>query len=315
MKEEDLHWADEKEAIKTNKPLLLVLKMMNFIPSFIVRCLVFPVSFFYLIFSSRARKESVRYQKQLRKFTGGKVPFRISSYRQIVSFSLSVFEKMEGWLGKVEPSRVQLQNDSLNEMLEDLKSGKGAVALTAHFGNMELMRAIANVPVYAVMNVKVGKQFTDTLKMINPNSIVNVIDSDSVGPDTMVFLIDEIEKGALVVSTGDRPSANARDRILKYPFLGKDAEFPYGVFLMVALLKKPVYYMFGFRERFSIFNSNYKLYVEKSKIDFNCRRAEREERINQCCKEFVEKLEKFCLLYPYQWYNFHNFWKLQNEES
>ena len=78
--------------------------------------------------------------------------------------------------------------------------------------------------------------------------------------------------------------------------------------MIPALVKLPVYFMFGMREKMSIFNPKYNIHIEKSSVDFNCARSEREQNIVQCCEEFVEKLQKFCVMYPYQWYNFFNFW-------
>ena len=57
-----------------------------------------------------------------------------------------------------------------------------------------------------------------------------------------------------------------------------------------------------------IIKKEYNIHIEKSKVDFDCPRSEREARINECCGEYVERLEKMCLMYPYQWYNFFNFW-------
>ena len=97
--EELLHWADEKEVISSNKPLLLVFSLMRKLPDYIIFVLIYPIAFFFYIFSRRGRIESKNYQKQMKKFTGGKIPLKISPFRQILSFSLCVMEKMEGWLG------------------------------------------------------------------------------------------------------------------------------------------------------------------------------------------------------------------------
>ena len=92
--EELLHWADEKEVVSTNKPIKLALNLISHLPAWSVFILVFPVSFFYLIASRRARHECRIYQKQLREFSNGSVPKRISPYAQIVSFS-----KLLKWTG------------------------------------------------------------------------------------------------------------------------------------------------------------------------------------------------------------------------
>ena len=317
VEENNVHWADEAEAIKSNKPLKFVLILFKLLPTFIVHLFCYPVAFFFFIFVSHARHDARDYQKRLKEYTNGEVPAKIRGFHQILSFSLCVLEKMEGWLGKVRFDRIQYQDDDVEDILQRLREGKGALLLTSHLGNMELLRSLQDyntqlcgrvVPVVVVMNMKVSEQFTNTMKEINPNYSVNIVNSSDIGPDSMIYLQEQAEQGALIVIAGDRTSANNRDKVIVKDFLGKPASFPYGVFLLLALMKIPVYYMFGMRSKMSPFNPKYNIYIEKSKIDFNCPRSEREARINDCCGEFVEKLEKFCKLYPYQWYNFFNFW-------
>lgn len=317
VEEKNVHWSDEAEAIKSNKPLKFLLILFKLLPTFVVHLFCIPVSFFFFIFVSHARHDARDYQKQLKKYTNGKVPLKISGYQQILSFSLCILEKMEGWLGKVKFDRIRYQNDDVEDILQRLREGKGALLLTSHLGNMELLRSLQDyntqlcgrvVPVVVVMDMKVSEQFTNTMKEVNPNYSVNIVNSSDIGPDSMIYLQEQAEQGALIVIAGDRTSANNRDKNIVKDFLGKPASFPYGVFLLLALMKIPVYYMFGMRSKMSFFNPKYNIYIEKSKIDFDCPRSERETRIKDCCGEFVEKLEKFCKMYPYQWYNFFNFW-------
>ena len=321
--DKDLHWADEAEAIRSNKPLKLLLFMLKAMPAFLVHAVCYPVAFFYLIFSPHARKAALNYQKQLKEFSGGKVPLIVSPYRQILNFSLCVLEKMEGWLGKVKFSRISYQDDDIQELLERLRRGESAFLITSHLGNMELMRSLQEyntqlcgreVPVVIIMNMSVSAQFTQTLKELNPHFSMNVVDADNIGPDSMIYLQEEAEKGALIVVAADRTSAQNRNKVIMKSFLGKPAPFPYGVFLITALMKLPLYYMFGMRSHLSICNPKYNVHIEKSNVDFNCPRSEREKQIENCCGEFVSKLEKFCMMYPYQWYNFFNFWNQVEEK-
>lgn len=314
-----IHWADEKEAIKTNRPLKIILLLLKHLPGWLVRTVIYPVSFFYYIFSPRARNESYRYQKQLKKFTNGECPKKIRAYRQILSFALCVLEKMQGWLGQIEYSTVEYQNDDITPLINQLKEKKGALLIASHHGNIELMRSLSGycsklvgfeVPIIVVMEVATTEQFTKTLKEINGEVSHNVINSADIGPDTIVYLMEQIEKGGLVIIAGDRTSAHARDKIIVQDFLGKPAPFPYGTFLIPFLLKCPIYYMFGLRSKTSIFYPKQRLYLEKSLINTDCSREEREDNIKALCAEFSGKLEKYTKMYPYQWYNFHNFWNL-----
>ena len=86
--EDKTHWSEEKEAVKTNKPLKFSLFLIKNLPSFIVHSFCYPVAFFFFLFSSRVRRFARTYQKQLREFTNGKVPVKIRGYRQILNFAL-----------------------------------------------------------------------------------------------------------------------------------------------------------------------------------------------------------------------------------
>ena len=316
-KENKLHWADEKEVIHTNIPLKILVFLFKLLPAFFVLSLAYPVSFFYYLFSKRARNEAKLYQKNLQDYTDGQFPHKISPYRQILSFSICLLEKMQGWLGKFDFGRIEYQQDDIDILLNQLKENKGALLISSHQGNLELMRSLSeynkqlvghDVPVVAIMETNATKQFNQTLSQINSNFNMNLIDPSQIGPDTICTLMDFIEQGALVIISGDRTSARSRDKYLSKNFLGKPAPFPYGTFLIPFLLKAPVYYMFGFRSKNSVFNPKYKIYIEKSQINLECSRSERDERISEICSEFIGKLEKFCKIYPYQWYNFFNFW-------
>ena len=128
---------------------------------------------------------------------------------------------------------------------------------------------------------------------------------------TFYRIASVIGQGGLVVVAADRTSARVRTRFIRQKFLGKDADFPYGVFLMTALLKAPTYFVYGLRDKTCTLNPKNHMFVEKSNIDFDCPRSERENRINELCAEYINSLEKKCLEFPYQWYNFYNFWLLQ----
>ncbi len=312
------HWSEEKEVISSNKPLKYLLHLLKYFPRFFVHSLIFPVGFFYYIFSKHARIVCSIYQKQLQEYTDHQIPKRISPYKQIVSFCLCVLEKMEGWLGKFYYKELNTFDDDLKTLQAQLEEGKGAILLGSHLGNIELMRSLStfgengvskNYSIITIMELKATSQFNQTLKEINPNVNFQVISPSDFGPETIIQLEEQIANGGLVVIAGDRTSPNARNRNLKKMFLGKEASFPYGTFLIPALLKAPVYYVFGMRTRSATLKSVYNLYVEKSAVSFeNVQRAEREKRIDELCQEFVLKLEKYCKMYPYQWYNFFNFW-------
>ncbi|MBO7136666.1 MAG: hypothetical protein J6V73_08600 [Spirochaetaceae bacterium] len=322
--EKTKHWADEEEVIKTNLPLKFTLNLFKVFPSSIVRLCAYPVSFFYLLFSRRARTEALLYQNHLRTCFGSDIPKKISPFHQILSFAFCVLEKFEGWLGKVELNSVEFQNDDIEALISQLEMHKGAVIICSHLGNSELLRSLSSynrtrvswkVPVISVMEIKSTVQFNSTLREINPDAGFNVIDPSEIGPDTIIRLAEFAEKGGLVVIAGDRTSARNRTKNIKKNFLGEEACFPYGTFLIPFLLKIPVYYMFGMRKKDVVRNPKYQVFVEKSLVALDVPRSKRDSAIEGLCEEFVSKLEKYCKLYPYQWYNFYNFWLKMEDDK
>lgn len=315
------HWSESQEIVSTSRPLKLTFMMVKYLPAVLLHAIVLPVSFFYFLFAKTARKHVLDFQKQMRSYTGGKEPKILNSYLTISSFALSIVEKMEGWLGKIKYRNIIRHEDSMPELIDLLNHGKGALLIVSHLGNIELMRSLSSfcetgvskrISVSAIMSMKVTSRFNNTLKEINPDAALNIIDSDSITPETICTLQDEIENGGLVVITGDRTSAHSRNRFIKQDFLGRTAEFPYGVFLIAELLKAPVFFVFSPRSKnFSLLPKSC-MFVEKPAADF-ASEAGSKARISALCSEYVRSLEKYCIKYPYQWYNFYDFW--QNSED
>ncbi len=318
-KEELLHWADEKEVVSSNKPLLFLFSMLQKLPNWLFFLFIYPIAFFFYIFSKRGRVESKNYQKQLKQYTNGLSPKKISPFKQILSFSFCVVEKMAGWLGNFHYDELITHDDDLKNLQTQLENGKGALLIGSHLGNIELLRGLSSfgedgvnkkISITTIMELKSTEQFNKTLQEINPNVNFQVVDPSTIGINSIIEFQEQIENGGLVVITGDRTSAKARSRVIRQKFLGKDADFPYGVFVLATLLKAPTYYIFGLREKTSMLNPKYNIFIEKSNIDFKNSNQKREEKITSLCTEFVQKLEKFCIKFPYQWYNFYNFWLL-----
>ena len=313
------HWSNSQEVVKTNRPLKFTLLLIKFLPAFLVHLIVFPVSFFFYLGAKSARKHVLDFQKEMQKFTDNAVPKQLNAYLTILSFALSVVEKMEGWLGKIKYENLIRHDDSLQELISLLESGKGAFLIGSHLGNIELMRSLSSfcetgvskkISVTTIMSMKVTSQFNNTLKEINPEVVTNVIDPDTIGPETIFALQNEVENGGLVVITGDRTSAHGGKHTIKHDFLGRTADFPYGVFLIATLLKAPVYFVFCLRTKSAALFPKNNIFVERSKIDLaNCTGREARAKIPELCGEYASTLEKYCVKYPHQWYNFFDFWQ------
>lgn len=321
--ETQLHWAEEKEQVRSSRPIKLLILLVAYLPPPVVNILVYPVGFFYLLFSSRARRECVLYQKQFMSYTHNKKIRRPDPLRQIISFSLCVLEKIEGWSRKMSLDNINFQNDDVDALREQLAQGRGALLIGSHLGNIEMLRSLATynetgvgkaVPVTIIMELESTAMFNKTMQELNPRVSMNLVNSAKIGPDTICLLMDRLAEGGMVVIAGDRTSAKARGRVIINKFLGKDAAFPYGTFMLASLLNVPVYFFFAMREKDLMLKPKYNMYVNKSSVTFDdCNRSEKESRIKELCRQFAAQLEKYCIEYPFQWYNFYNFWAMPAE--
>jgi predicted LPLAT superfamily acyltransferase len=95
----------------------------------------------------------------------------------------------------------------------------------------------------------------------------------------------------------------AEERVSRVPFLGHDAPFPQGPYVLAHLLECPVYLMFCLRHRRS-----YSLYFEKFADRIILPRRDKSLAIAQWAASYARRLESFCLIDPLQWYNFFDFW-------
>lgn len=312
-----LHWSEEKEAVSNNLALRWTLFLMKWTPRPFIYFLIYCNAFIFLIFSKRARAESLLYQKQLKKYTNGAAPKRISPYSQLYSFALCLIEKMYGWLGRISYEKVITHDDDISALVDLLNHKKGAAIITSHLGNMELLRSLTtfnetgantHFEVVIIMETNSTEIFNKVIEKINPASVISTVNAKDIKLGTICMLQEKISQGALVVYSADR-TGTASHHTLKHNFLGREAQFPYGVFLLTILLGAPAFFVFGLRNKtFSWGKVEYDMFVERVTTALHSSKKERDKTISALCGEFVEKLEKYCCKAPYQWYNFYNFW-------
>jgi len=322
--ETPLHWSQYKEKTAGYWHVKLILVLFKIFPIIILRILAFPVGFFYFLFSKKARTESKRFLQKAAPFvtqndTAKKCRSPFGPLRHIVSFSLTLVEKLQSWGGKFQFKNIHFNDDDINDLINDLENGKGVFLITSHLGNIELLRGLASfnrtavsrkIPVTAIVDTKVSENFTRMLKELNPQSSFDIISAGETGPHTPIILEEKLEQGAMVTIAGDRTAAGNHTDVknLIIPFLGSPAPFSPGIFYLAALLKAPVYFIFAIRRGELSIKPEYDMHVHKSTLSFECSRKERFTQSSLLAQSFASLLENYCKQTPFQWYNFYEFW-------
>ena len=162
----------------------------------------------------------------------------------------------------------------------------------------------------AVMFTEHAENFTRTLREVNPNFDVNLVQVSSFGIDTAIRFREKISNGEILVIVGDRTSPFAHDRNIYTEFLGKPAAFPQGPFVLASLMECPVYLLFCLDE-----GDGYKIYLEPFSDNAKLPRNQRESALTELIQNYANRLEFYCKKAPLQWFNFFDFWAKPESSS
>lgn len=288
-------------------PLLLVLWLYRIFGRWFIQAILYFIVLWYWLFSSYARQASIDYLQKLHRFAQDKSPFQqlptwVQSYQHFLSFAEAIIDKMQGWLGEISEQQLQIYG---HEHLS-CHYGKGLVILVSHFGNIELLRALKsgnrqkiNVLVYQ----KHASQFNAFLRKISEKSDVSLIAVDQLGVETTILLQDKMDAGEWVIIAADRiPVQSQRTQTLH--FLGQDAEWPQGAWILASLLSVPVVASFCYRVE-----QHFEVHLHAIADQIELPRKERLEQMAIFTRHYIDLLEQHCLKAPYQWFNFYPFWK------
>jgi len=275
-----------------------------------VRLVLYPVVAYFLLTGTAARRASIDYFSRLRRFAGDgaaiPAPGWRTSFRHMMAFAESALHKIAVWAGRTEALPLQFPDRPRFDAL--LASGRGALLLGAHFGNMEATRAIAPqyplAKVTAVVYSAHAAAFQSALEAANPRLSAGLVHVTDIGPDTIIALKDRIERGELLVIVGDRTPAAENGRVCSVDFLGAPAEFAQGPFVLAYLLECPVYLFLCPREA-----AGYRLHFELFAERIELPRQTRTEAVRGYARRYAQRLEALCVRSPYQWFNFYDYWQ------
>ena len=118
--------------------------------------------------------------------------------------------------------------------------------------------------------------------------------------------VDAIERGEWVAIAADRTPNDALtrgDRSVTADFLGREAPFPAGPFILASLLKCGVVTLFAVREGNRIL-----IKCEPFADEVKLPRRGREAELSRLASLWAQRLEAEALEHPAQWFNFYDFW-------
>lgn len=319
MTQPNPHWARKKEH-GSYLGLKLLLLLYRYGGKWLILICLGPVLGYFFLKDRLARHASRQFLQQVHQYQGSRSPFASRpgywlSYCHFWQFALAALAKIDAWLGRLNPEQVHYGGPLRFEQL--LASGKGAVLIGSHLGNLEVCRALVRsrhpVKINVLMHTRNAAVFNRILKESNAEVDLELIEVSELTPAVGVMLSDCVDRGELVVIVGDRISAQVPGRAVWADFLGKPAPFATGPWILASLLQCPVYLMFCLREA-----GGYNLIFTPFADKLSFKRQQRTEQITALAQQYAQQLEQIACRYPLQWFNFYDFWQLpaasQHEE-
>jgi predicted LPLAT superfamily acyltransferase len=191
------------------------------------------------------------------------------------------------------------------EIIDELNARQeGVVLLGAHLGSFEIARAAGRtrgLKVSMLMYEENARKVGAVLKAINPDVQTQIIALGEV--DSMLKVEAALARGGLVGMLSDR-TPNAGGTVY-CQFLGQQARFPTGPIRLATLLHRPVALIFGLYRG----GNRYEIHIERFAEPAQLGGRGRDKTANQLLLRYVERLEHYCRLAPYNWFNFYDFWR------
>lgn len=254
------------------------------------------VSLFYFLFKPKIRFDSLPYLR--RRFPGsGRVGLLWHGWRLVFSFSEVILDRLylrlRGGRGfKVEFPDTQRISDALQ-----LK--KGVILLSAHVGNWEVAGRFFNrlgAPVSVVMFENERPEIRELYERFSRERELPFQPIFSNDPlDTILRVRAGLAKNHIIVMHGDRTVSGG----IRVPFFGGAALFPDAPYRIAAATGAPVVPAFCIQRGIS-------RYLVRALPHFAVENTK--TGIETACMRYVAALEDVVRSYPYQWYNFYDFW-------
>ena len=309
MSDSSGHWAKQKEA-GSYLGLLIMFWAYRLGGRWLFTLLLYPVITYFFVCSRVAREASLEFLT--RAFEAGSPvltakPGNRQSFAHFISFGRAVLDKIAVWMGGVSNQSVAFPNREY--FRGQIATKKGGVILASHLGNLDICRYLSKQTPTLKLNIMVhtrhAQKFNELLNKVNSETNINFVQVDTVGPDTAMLLKQKVDDGEFVAIVGDRIPIDDNARFLQVPFLGCDAGFPMGPFILAALLRCPVYTLFCIKH-----DGGYQVDVEFFAERLQLARKSREADLKGYIVQYAEILQRYSLQYPYQWFNFYRFWGL-----
>ena len=263
----------------------------------IARLALIPICLYFYVFSPKVKRSMRPYFRQVL----GRNPKPYDYIRHYYTFGSVILDRVFFLSGRDHLFQMHYHHPELMQQLK--KNQKGALILSAHLGSFEALRVMGQskqLPIKILMHTESTPVINQRFSNIEDASLKETAQDFIIPmgkPDSLLKTQEWIEDGGMVGILADRAYNNKRTTSI--PFLGENAEFADGAFRLAGLLQVPVVFCCAVYDK----KNQYQVFFESlsSGNDIDPRKLQ---------EAYVKTLERYTQMYPYNWFNFYDYWKL-----
>lgn len=189
---------------------------------------------------------------------------------------------------------------------EALNQKKGMILISSHVGNQEIGGDVLFEHLKTRVNFVQLDNEKESIKNVTKQATekreINIISTNLDDLEMMIQIKNALNNNEIVCFLGDRVMGNEDSKPIN--FLGKETRFPTGPFRVALITGAPVITTVTVK-------TGFKTYLQKvyNQITFdNISRSDRDHYLQKAMEEYATNLEEMVREYPYQWFNFYDYW-------
>ena len=254
----------------------------------------------FVLFRPGIRRDSRRYLRRVGS------PARLRDvFRHLFTFAQVTADRVFLLAGRTD--RFRIERTGGEELAAHFQAGRGVLLLLAHLGSWEVLRLHSReyrLRVSVLAYYQNSRAVTDALRALDPSVEGQLVEIRPGDPSFIFEVEDRIRRGEVVGTMGDRVGLDGKS--VRVPFLGGEAAFPTGPYLLAAALHCPVFLAFGLYRAPDRYQVVYEPFADRVALP---RGPARQAALRELAARYAARLEHHCRGYPDNWFNFYDFWR------
>jgi len=292
-------WRDQPEGGST-AALKIIVWIAQHLGRTVTHLSLVPVASYFFIFR---REERLASRQFLTRIYEGPVSSWLV-YRHFLTFSRVAADRI--FFLTDYSDKIPVNVHGVQQLRKLVEKKKGGIILASHMGSFEAARVLGeeidDVVIRVILNRGVSEKFIQQLEALSSNLADAIIDSEQGAAALGLKIAESLQSGEWVGFLADRYQSG--DRTLSCEFLGDQARFPVGPFIIAAVFKVPVICIFPLYVR-----GKYEVYCEIISDEFVLPRENRDQGLRDSVQQYVDRLSRYARQEPCNWFNFYDFWK------